>query len=80
MVTGRFPQANPFGRPPVPPEKQILLVLWAIANQETHRSVADRFDVTMSRAHRAMRRETQTLLDILPRYIKWPTGEYIYAY
>lgn len=80
MATGRIPQGNPFGRPPVPPEKQILLVLWAIGNQETHRSVADQFDLTKSSAHRAMHRVTQALLDILPQYIKWPTGEYIYVY
>ena len=35
---------NRFGRTPIPPEKQILIYLWMLANgSETSRQVADRF-------------------------------------
>jgi len=68
---------NQFGRTPIPPEKQILIYLWMLANgNETSRQVADRCDVTMSSCGRVLRKVT-AILSMLPRYLKWPNGETI---
>ena len=73
--TGRIPLGNVKRRPPIPPEKQVLLFVWCMANQECARLVADRFDVTMSSVDRVLRRVAQGLLELCPRYIKWPSGK-----
>ena len=73
--TGRIPLGNVKGRPPMPPEKQVLLFVWCMANQECARLVADRFDVTMCSVDRVLRRVAQGLLELCPRYIKWPSGK-----
>ena len=46
-----------------------------MANQESVRLVADRFNVTFSSVTRAMRRVTKSLLAIRNPYVKWPTGK-----
>ena len=74
--TGRIPTGNTSGRPTILPEKQILLFLWSVANKEPYRTIADRFDVSISSAHRAIRRVTQGVIDLCGRYIKWPNGDY----
>ena len=67
---------NQFGRDPIPPEKQVLIYLWMMANgEETTRQVADRFDVTMSSCGRVLRRVNAAVLSMLPCYIKWPNGK-----
>jgi hypothetical protein len=67
---------NQFGRDPIPPEKQVLIHLWMMANgEETTRQVADRFDVTMSSCGRVLRKVNAAVLSMLPRYIKWPNGK-----
>lgn len=69
---------NRFGRAPIPPEKQILIYLWMLANgDETSRQVANRFDVTMSSCGRVLQKVNTAILSMLPRYIKWPNGETI---
>ena len=69
---------NWFGMAPIPPEKQILIYLWMLANgDETARQVADRFDVTMSSCGRVLRKVNTAILSMLPRYLKWPNGETI---
>ena len=69
---------NKFGRAPIPPEKQILIYLWMLANgDEMSRQVADRFDVTMSSCGRVLRKVNTAILSMLPRYLKWPNGETI---
>ena len=37
--TGTIPLGNPFGRPSIPPEKQVLVFLWALATQESTREI-----------------------------------------
>ena len=44
-----IPNENAFGRRPIEARKQIALTVWDLANQETRRQIADRFDVTMSK-------------------------------
>ena len=76
MATGNIPTGNPFGRHAIDPRKQILLFLWCIANQETTRLVADRFNVSISSVTRVMHRVTKGLLAIRNQYIKWPNGNF----
>ena len=75
MQTGRIPLGNASGRTPIPPQKQMLIFLWAVGNREPTRTIADRFDVTFSSAHRALCRVTKGVLDISNQYIKWPNAE-----
>ena len=48
--TGRIPLSNR-GREHIPPEKQVLIFVWTMANQEVTRLVADRFNITLSSTH-----------------------------
>ena len=72
-ATGNIPAGNPFGRH-IDPRKQILIYLWCMANQESTRVVADRFNVTFSSVTRVMHWVTKSLLSERNQYIKWPTG------
>lgn len=63
--TGRIPTGNSRGRQPIPPVKQVLVLLWSMANQEPARLVADRFDITMSSVDRVLQRGTRALALIL---------------
>ena len=67
-----IPKGNSFGRPAVDPRKQIAMSLWMMANQETHRQIADRFDVSLSSVSRCFRRVCKALVDLLPDLVKWP--------
>lgn len=71
-----IPKGNSFGRPAVDPRKQIAMSLWMMANQETHRQIADRFDVSLSSVSRCFRRVCKALVDLLPDLVKWPNGRY----
>lgn len=63
------------GRPPIPLRKQILLTLWVLGNQESLRSVADRFDVTRSSAYRVYRRICKAIaVHLSQRFIQFPSG------
>jgi len=69
---------NAFGRAPIPPEKQVLVYLWMMANgSETTHQVADRFNITMSSCGRVLRRVNSAVLSMRQRYIKWPNGKAI---
>ena len=74
MATGNIPAGNPFGRHVIDPRKQVLIYLWCMANQETTRLVADRFNVKFSSVTRVMHRVTKSLLAIRDQHIKWPNG------
>ncbi|KAK3721273.1 hypothetical protein QZH41_011157, partial [Actinostola sp. cb2023] len=70
--TGKIPIGNTRGRPLIRPEKQVLVFVWCLANQECARLVADRFDITMSSVARVLHRGAQALVDLYLAYIKWP--------
>ncbi|XP_015749673.1 PREDICTED: putative nuclease HARBI1 [Acropora digitifera] len=74
MGTGVLPTGNVFGRKVIDARKQVSIFLWCIANQETTRLVADRFDVTFSSVSRVVRRVTESVLALRNQYIKWPNG------
>ena len=63
------------GREHIPPEKQVLAFVWMMANQESSRSVADRFNITLSSLHRVLKRCSRGLTDLCGTYIKWPDGK-----
>ena len=69
-----IPKGNSFGRPVVKPDKQIAIAVWMMANQETHRQISDRFDVSLSSVSRCFRRVCRALVDLLPDLVKWPNG------
>lgn len=73
-----IPNGNAFGRPVVEPDKQIAMALWMMANQETHRQISDRFDVSLSSVSRCFRRVCKALVDLLPDLVRWPNGRYLY--
>ena len=58
--TGRIPLGNPFGRPSIPPEKQVLVFRWGLANQEGTQEIANRFDITYSSVSRTVVRVTSS--------------------
>ena len=75
MGTGLLPVGNPFGRQVIDARKQVSIFLWCIANQETTRLIADRFNVTYSSVSRVVRRVTESVLVLRNQYIKWPNGK-----
>ena len=78
LASGVINVRNAFGRAPIPPEKQILVYLWMMANgSETTRQVADRFNITMSSCGRVLQRVNSAVLSMRQRYIKWPNGKAI---
>ena len=74
ISTVKIPNGNMRGRPPIPPEKQVLVFVWCLANQECARSVADRFNITMSSVSRVLHRGAEALMTLSRAYIKWPNG------
>ena len=66
------PKANRFGKPCIDTQKQIVVAIyWALANQESSRQIADRFDVSMSSVSRCLRRVTKALVDNRSDLIQW---------
>ena len=64
------------GRPPVAPDKHLLVVLWVLGNQCCIRDVADRFGLSKSTVWILIRRVCRILVDHLaPLFIKWPCGQ-----
>ncbi|KAJ8968013.1 hypothetical protein NQ317_014266, partial [Molorchus minor] len=61
------------GRPPLPLEKQMLMCIWYLSNQEGFRSLADRFDVTKSTAYECVRRIIDAIICLRQDFIRWPT-------
>ena len=60
-ATGNIPAGNPFGSHVIDPRKQILIYIWCMANQESVRLVADRFNGTFTSVTREMHRVTKNI-------------------
>ena len=75
-----IPKANRFGKPCIDTQKQIAVAIWALANQESSRQIADRFDVSMSSVSRCLRRVTKALVDIRSDLIQWPRGRKLFLF
>ncbi|XP_038073863.1 putative nuclease HARBI1 [Patiria miniata] len=62
------------GHQPISMEKMTLLTLWYLANQESMRGIADRFDVAKSSVHIVVHKLTHHVAHKLAqKYINWPT-------
>jgi hypothetical protein len=79
VQTGYLPLEHTSGRPVIDPAKQVLVALWMLATPECHRSVADRFDITLSSAHRCLHRVCKALVHVRRNFIRWPQGEAYHA-
>lgn len=74
--TGRIPLSNR-GTERIPPEKQVLIFVWTMTNQEVLRLVADRFNITLSSMYRVLSRCALGITDLCATYINWPDGKLI---
>ena len=64
------------GRTSVSTDKQLLLTLWYLANQETIRSIGNRFGVYNATVHRTVRRMMTVVKEaIMGELVVWPTGD-----
>ncbi|KAJ3655831.1 hypothetical protein Zmor_014941 [Zophobas morio] len=61
------------GRPHINVEKQVLVFLWFMANQEVFRSIADRFDLSKSTCWDSVHKIASILCQISKDHIVWPT-------
>ncbi|XP_013786605.1 protein ALP1-like [Limulus polyphemus] len=66
-------QAHPGGKPPVPVNMQCMMFLWYIGNQETFKSMSERFTISKSTAHAICRRVNEAIQKtLMPELITWP--------
>ena len=66
-------QASKGGPSPLNALTIVLLGIWTLANTETFRQIADRFDVAKSTAHDVSGDLCRVLNHCLPMYVQWPT-------
>lgn len=66
---------NVGGWPTIGKDKQILVTLWYLANQETFRQVSDRFGITESACYYTISHIVQSIVDMREKYIKWPVRD-----
>ncbi|KAF5298129.1 hypothetical protein FQA39_LY02553 [Lamprigera yunnana] len=63
------------GRPQLPLKDYLLLSIWIMSNQETFRSVADRFGLGRGHAHKVFIKICKMLSYNQQLYIVWPTSQ-----
>ena len=62
------------GKPPITPEKQILIFIWYMANQDSMREMEKLFGVAKSSVHKCVWKVSETIVNILGRnIIRWPS-------
>lgn len=71
--SSNFCPKNVGGSKPITDETSVLLALWYFANTESFRQVSDRFNVSLSSAHRCLERVVNFLLSKKSDFIKWPS-------
>ncbi|XP_025997104.2 putative nuclease HARBI1, partial [Solenopsis invicta] len=74
--SGFIPQHS-FGMKPISEKLSILMFLWLMANIEPLRTIADRFDVSISSVFRIIRRVNAWILTKLDDIITWPQNNRI---
>lgn len=62
------------GRPQVPVKLQCLICVWVLANQESYRSIGDRFDVTKRTVFVCLMRVCKLINARHNIFITWPQG------
>ncbi|KAF5297280.1 hypothetical protein FQA39_LY12119 [Lamprigera yunnana] len=65
--------ASGVGRYTYPPEKQLLVTLSMLENQEVYRLIAEKFDISKSTAWLYVKKVCTLLVDLSGQYICWPT-------
>lgn len=63
------------GRPMISPENSVYMTIWYLANSESFRQLADRFNVTLSCAYNKIRSVCKHIIEQSPNYIKWPSED-----
>ena len=64
------------GRPQVDVSKQLLITLWVLGNQESYRSIGERFNVAKSTVFNCLLRVCNALVNnYRQELIRWPTEE-----
>ncbi|XP_015189427.1 PREDICTED: putative nuclease HARBI1 [Polistes dominula] len=66
-----FVPKNNFGKTPINGKICFLIFLWFLSNTEPLRTIADRFDISMSSVHRVLRRVLAWMLTKLDDVVKW---------
>lgn len=56
-------------------EKAFLFSLWYLANSETFRQCADRFDLSQSSSHKVLCKTLKFIISLKHKYLKWPTEQ-----
>lgn len=65
---------NKAGRPQLTLEKKILITVWYLGNQESIRSIADRFGVTTFSVFKSTREICFSIVrNLMGKFIQWPT-------
>ncbi|XP_044577774.1 protein ANTAGONIST OF LIKE HETEROCHROMATIN PROTEIN 1-like isoform X2 [Cotesia glomerata] len=67
-----FIPKNNFGKTPISGKICFLVFLWFLSNTEPLRTLADRFDISISSVHRVLRRVLAWILTKLDDVVKWP--------
>ncbi|KAF2900272.1 hypothetical protein ILUMI_05914 [Ignelater luminosus] len=62
-------------RPANDAKHQLLVGLWMLANQESYRTVTDRFDISISMAWDYFKRIVDALVSIVQDVVQWPRHE-----
>ncbi|XP_046408526.1 protein ANTAGONIST OF LIKE HETEROCHROMATIN PROTEIN 1-like [Ischnura elegans] len=78
QASGSIPH-HPDGMAKISSELSFLLTLWYLSNTEPLRTIADRFDISISSSFRVIRRVVDWLNSIINDQIKWPRGNRIAA-
>ncbi|XP_064464331.1 putative nuclease HARBI1 [Ornithodoros turicata] len=63
------------GRPEIELGKQVLVLLWCLANLECFRSIADRFGMSNSTACRIVHRTAVAVMGHAAAFVTWPQGD-----
>lgn len=78
-LINRYKESNfhpkyPSGREKVTEEKAVYLTIWYLANENSFREMADRFNISLSSAHRVLTRVVNFILSLAGEYIRWPNS------
>ncbi|KAK4882104.1 hypothetical protein RN001_005423 [Aquatica leii] len=68
-----YRRADTSGRHKECPEKQLLVVLAFLCNQEVYRNISEKFDISKSTAHVYLHRICNEVVKLSNNYIKWPS-------
>ncbi|XP_023239515.1 putative nuclease HARBI1 [Centruroides sculpturatus] len=62
------------GRPGISTNKEVLLSIWTLANQESFRGISDRFGLSKGHAYRNFMNFCNKMCSMSSNFIKWPSN------